>query len=133
MEDVQVEVPDDAVVIRFRPTDPERVLASAEKEHRRTGRYGCSVFAVQPFEGETESQVIARLLAAADLVGMTVDRHNKYWVCTRAKELLTEGFTFCKDGDDDELPEHYSVVLGAEPTIEDAERFLSAFSDARRR
>lgn len=39
------EVPEDALVIRFRPTAPDRALASAEKEYRRIGRHRLSVFA----------------------------------------------------------------------------------------
>jgi hypothetical protein len=44
------------------------------------------------------------------------------------------GFTFWKDGDDDqEADEHYSVDLGADATHEDVVRFLKAFPLAEKR
>ncbi len=42
--------------------------------------------------------------------------------------LVCRGFTFDKDGDDGEPDVHYVVVLGDSPTIEDAKRFVAAFS-----
>lgn len=119
--------------MRFRPTDPQKVFEAAERESRRTGLYGCSVFADTARAGETEDDVIDRLLVAADLVGMVKDRHPKYYVCASAQRLLDLGYTFWKDEDDDEIPEHYSVSLGNEPTVEDAVSFLSAFGPARKR
>jgi hypothetical protein len=54
-------------VIRFRPTDPDRVLASAAKEYRRTGHYRLSVFAGTLAPGEDEAALQDRLLRAAEL------------------------------------------------------------------
>ena len=128
------ELPGDAIVIRFRPTDPDRVLASAEKEARRTGgRYGLSVFADIPREGVSTDEVVQRLLVAAELAGMSPKDHPKYFVCGRAEELYSGGFTFVKDGDEDELAEHYTVDLGPSPTRAEVERFLEAFGPGRRR
>ena len=42
------------------------------------------------------------------------------------------GFTFEKDEYDGEPEEHYSVVLGDSPTLEDAKRFVAAFTKERR-
>ncbi|MGV9710871.1 hypothetical protein ACWDTI_09425 [Gordonia sp. NPDC003424] len=76
---------------------------------------------------------MARLLEAAELGGLDAARNPKYWVCTSARELLDRGFTFEKDDYPDEPKEHYSVVLSAaEPTFEDAERFIEAFELERR-
>jgi hypothetical protein len=131
---VRTDVPEDAVVIRFRPTDPQSVLNSAEKEARRTGgRWGVSIFAAARRPGESTEEVIARLLVASELSGIDPSSNRKYFVCAQAKELLDEGFMFWKDEDDDELREHYTVVLGEPPTLDDAERFLRAFGEARRR
>jgi hypothetical protein len=117
-----------AVVIRFRPTDPDRVLASAEVERRRIGRFGLSVFADVARPDEDEDAVVARLLVAADLAGMGSDRHPKFWICATASEFLDEGFVFYKDEDDvDELPEHFSVDLGDVATLTDVRRFLDRF------
>lgn len=131
---MRVDLPGDAIVIRFRPTTPESVLRSAEKEARRTdGRFGLSVFAAVAREGETSQEVISRLLKASELGGIDCESNPKYFVCTRAGELLSRGFTFCKDGDDDEVAEHYTVDLGAEPSLDDVGRFLEVFGPGVRR
>lgn len=126
-------VPGDALVIRFRPTSPDSVLRKATAEFRRTGRYGVSVFASAGRTGETDAAWKKRLLGVAELVGMSPENHPKFYTCTEAQELYRRGFVFYKDGDDDEVDEHYSVDLGAEATREDAERFLEAFGPAEGR
>lgn len=126
------DVPPEALVIRFRPTDPQKVLESAAKEHRLTGHYRLSVFADSPRPGETEAQLRLRLVQAAGLSGIDLNNQRKYFVCTQAKELLDSPFTFWKDGDDDEKDEHYSVDLGDEPTVDDVKRFLAAFPGEQR-
>jgi hypothetical protein len=128
-----VAVPGDALVIRFRPTDPDAVLRKATSEHRRTGRYGASVFATVRLPGESETVTRRRLLAVAELSGMKPENNPKYYVCANAEELTRRGFVFYKDGDDDERDEHYSVDLGADATRDDAERFLGAFGPAEER
>jgi hypothetical protein len=126
-------MPGEALVIRFRPTAPDSVLRSATNEFRRTGRYGASVFATVRRPSETDEALRRRLLAVAELVGMTPEKHPKYYVCTQAEELIRRGFVFYKDGDDDEEDEHYSVDLGTDATLDDAERFLGAFGPAEKR
>jgi hypothetical protein len=128
-----VDLPDDAVVIRFRPTAPDSVLANAAKEARRTGAYRLSVFADKPRPGESQEDVIHRLLAASELAGIPADSNPKYYVCTQAAELISRNLTLWKDEDDDEVAEHYSVDLGDDPSVADAERFLDAFDEGRRR
>lgn len=124
-----VDLPRSAVVVRFRPTLPEAVLASAEKEHRRTGgRYGVSVFADVALEGESWEDVVGRLLASAGLMLDPAKNKNVY-VCVNAGEILDLNFRFYKDDDIDEPHEHYSVDLGPEPTVIDAERFVAAFPE----
>jgi hypothetical protein len=128
MPTVRVDLPGEAIVIRFRPTTPDSVLRSAEKEARRTGgRFGLSVFAAVARAGETSQEVISRLLKASELGGIDSESNPKYFVCTRTEELLSRGFTFCKDGDDDEVAEHYTVDLGPQPSLEDVNRFLEVF------
>lgn len=125
--DESVEIDRDAVVIRFRPTDPTAVLGWAEKEHRRTGRYRLSVFAAAASDGEAEEAVIERLLGVSELAGMDPKKNPKHWVCTAASELTALNFVFYKDDEEDEFDEHYSVDLGSAPTVDDAIRFLSPF------
>jgi hypothetical protein len=128
-----VEMAGDAVVIRFRPTQPESVWNQACKEHRRIGRYRLSVFADVRRPDETEDGVIGRLLKASE-VGINPEKNKKFTVCTSSAELLDLGFTFWKDGDDDnERDEHYSVDLGVEAKQEDVDRFLAVFGPAEER
>jgi hypothetical protein len=123
----------EALVIRFRPTDPDRLLNIAAKEHRRTGRHGLSVFAASRRAQESDDALRRRLLEVSELAGMDPASHPKFYVCTQAGELLERGFVFYKDGDDDERDEHYSVDLGTDPAREDVERFLEAFGPAEKR
>jgi hypothetical protein len=130
---VLARVASDALVIRFRPTDPDRVLRIAALEFRRIGRYRLSVFAAAKRPGETDATLRRRLLEASELAGMDPANNPKFYVCAEAGELLERGFVFYKDGDDDERDEHYSVDLGADATREDVERFLGAFGPAEKR
>lgn len=123
-----VAVPANAVVIRFRPTDPESVLRWAEKEHRRIGYYRLSVFADAPREREDEDAVVRRLLAVSELAGVDPAGNKRVFVCAKASELLRLNFTFHKDEEEDELEEHYSVDLGPAPTVDDVRRFLEPFA-----
>jgi hypothetical protein len=125
-----VRIPAEALVIRFRPTDPDSVLGWAQKEFRHTGCYRLSLFADVQKPDETEGDLIRRLLGASEMSGIDPKSNKKYFVCTRAAELLERGFTFWKDGDDDEQDEHYSVDLGVDATRDDVVRFLGVFSPA---
>jgi hypothetical protein len=129
---VQAQIPQDALVVRFRPTEPTSVLQWAAKEHRRTGHYRVSVFASAPQAGETQEATEARLIRAAGLAGIDPARQPKYFVCTQAGRLLDQGFTFWKDEEPGELEEHYSVDLGEQPTVADVMRFLGLFGVTRR-
>ncbi|MEX1276573.1 MAG: hypothetical protein WEA75_06715 [Acidimicrobiia bacterium] len=124
-----------AIVIRFRPTNPESVLAWAQKEHRRTGYFRLSVFADVAGPGEDDDAVIQRLLDASELAGVDPGGNKKFYVCTNASELLGLGFTFHKDEEEGESSEHWSVDIGADPSGDDALRFLSPFGppEGRRR
>src|SRR5882724_5575224 len=109
-----VEIPEDALVIRFRPTAPADVWRRAELEHRRIGRYRLSVFADIKRGQETDEDQRLRLLKVSE-VGIDPAKNPKYFVCTRARDLLVRGFTFWRDGDDDEeADEHCSVDLGTD-------------------
>jgi hypothetical protein len=127
------DVPRDAVIIRFRPTNPDAVWEWAGKEHRRTGRHRLSVFADVKRGQETEQDVVDRLLKASELAGIDPAKNKKYSLCTSAAELLDCSFTFWKDGDDDEEDQHYSVDLGNDATPQDVTRFLSVFRPAEER
>jgi hypothetical protein len=130
---IPAEVPEDALVIRFRPAMPADVLRSAEKEHKRIGRHRLSVFADAARAGETEERLLLRLLKAS-LPLINPAKNPKVFICTRARALLELGFTFWKDGEDDAEPdEHYSVDLGTGATVEDVERFLGAFNRVEKR
>lgn len=128
-----VDVPADAVVIRFRPWTPENVWNSACKEYRRIGRYRLSVFADVRRGQETQGDVIDRLLKVTE-IRIDPAKNKKYSLCTSADKVTDLGFTFWKDMDDDEeLDEHYSVDLGVEATLNDVERFLGVFHPAEER
>ena len=122
----------EALVVRFRPTSPESVLNSVAKEFRYSGRNLASVFADVARAGEGDAQVLQRILRSANRVGMTPERHSKFWVCAQAGELMNRGFSFVKDGYDGEPDLHYSVDFGPDVTLDDVERFLSAFDEGRR-
>lgn len=119
---------DDAIVLRFRPMSPQGVLDRAIAEADRTEGnhlHAVSVWADNANAGETRDQLIARLLAASE---MRAASNPYYWECSTAEELIRRHFTFDKDGDDDEPDVHYVVVLGDQPTLEDAKRFVEAFT-----
>lgn len=128
-----VDLPGDAIVIRFAPTSPEKVLERAERGSRLYGRHLSSVFAARPRPGESDDDVIDRLLKASELANIDPASNRGYFVCSRADRLAASGFVFVKDGDEDEVAEHYSVDLGSAPAIEDAKRFLDAFDQRRKR
>ena len=120
--------PSNAVVLRFRPMSAQGVLDRAVAEADRSeGKHlhAVSVWADDAKPGETREQLINRLLTASQ---MQAAKNPYYWQCSTAEELIRRGFTFDKDGDDDEPDVHYVVVLGDSPTIEDAERFVDAFT-----
>ncbi len=127
-----VDVPADALVIRFRPTDPDQVFRRAELEFRRIGRYRLSVFAGVKAPGESDDDLKRRLVRAAGLSGINLDNQRKMFAA-RAEDLSGRGLVFYKDEDDDELDEHYSVDLGLESPRDIADRFLEAFGPGERR
>jgi hypothetical protein len=107
---------------------PQGVLDRAITEADRSeGKHlpAVSVWADNANAGETREQLINRLLAASE---MQAANNPYYWQCSTAEELIRRGFTFDKDGDDDEPEVHYVVVLGNSPTIDDAKRFVTAFT-----
>jgi hypothetical protein len=130
---MEATVPRDAIVVRFRPTEVDSLLRWAEKSHRLTGRYTLSVFADRQVREETADQTIARLLQSADLSGIDPNHNPRYYVCSQAGDLLDRGFTFLKDDEEDELPEHYSVDLGPSPDRATVCRFLEVFGPAIKR
>ncbi|MGO9286205.1 MAG: hypothetical protein ACLP75_25435 [Mycobacterium sp.] len=114
----------------------ERVLARAAQDARRSdgkGHHTASVWADRARPGETREELIDRLLAISELHGVVATNNPDYWRCSTARELTDNRFTFEKDGWPGEPDEHYSVVLGSPPQLEDAQRFVSAFTKERRR
>jgi hypothetical protein len=109
----------------------ETLLKKAAQEYRRIGRYRLSVWAAMAGQGESAEAVEARLLLAA-FTRLDAARNDWYFTCT-AGQLLDRGFTFWKDDEPDEPPEHYSVDLGDRITLDDVSRFRGAFGPARRR
>ena len=120
-------MPPTATVIRFRPTDSTKVFTWATREYQRVGHYGLSVFADTPKNGETHIDVCARLLKVSERARIDPTTNPKYYVCAKASDLTCQGFTFLKDGDDDELDEHYCIDLGQSPTLNTVEQFLQPF------
>lgn len=125
--DEAIDVPRDAIVLRFRPTEPESVLRWAGKSFRETGRYRLSVYAEVQGPGESVGGVIARLLSVASADGIDESGNRYCWFCSAAHQLLDRGFRFYKEEDD--RSEHYAVDVGAPPTIVDIESFLEPFSN----
>lgn len=56
---------------------------------------------------ESNDDLHVRLLTASELHNIDPSRNEKYDVCARARNLQEAGFIFTKDGDEDEVPEHY--------------------------
>lgn len=93
--------------------------------------YRLSIWADVPRPGETRDQTLLRLIHAAKVGRIKVEdvRNDRFWSCT-AQTLYQAGFEILKDGEPDEPPEHYSVVLGHEATREIVGRFVAAFGRA---
>ncbi|WP_409330377.1 hypothetical protein [Trujillonella humicola] len=132
-----VDLPAEAVVIRFTPVRPDRVLVKANQEHRFVGAYGLSVFASAPRLGEDTDTVVRRLLEAAQLDGVNPATNKNYYICSTAAALRDLGFSFYKyeeHEEPNEPPEHYSVDLGSDgagPTVDAVISFLGAFETRR--
>ncbi len=125
-------MPRAALVVRFPPATAENVLKRAERSSRvADGHHLTSVFAATAQPGEDEDALLARVLRATE-TDFPLQNNPKVFVCTEAAELLDRGFTFVKDGYEGEIEEHFSIDLGASPTLEDAQRFLDAFERRRR-
>lgn len=120
-----------ALVIRFRPSDPDAVRRSALKEFRRSGNYRISIFADSRKGNESEGDLIVRLLNAAKLSNIAPEGNKRFWVCAQAASLFDAGFRFAKDNYPGEEPEHYSIDFGSEPTVEDTKKLVELFSDQR--
>ena len=127
---VDVDLASNATVIRFKPTVPESVLKKANLEYQRCERYGVSVFAVMPLDGENQAETVSRLVGVAQMW----IKPQKILVCPSAEGLLALNFRFYKDDgaytpdEGGEPAEHYSVDLG-EGTIDRVHDFLAAFTD----
>lgn len=128
-----VDLPGDALVVRFSPTSAERVLRKAELLSRDSGgAHLVSVFVGVSGPDETQDAVLVRVLRATETDFDPVKNRN-FFVCARADTLVDRGFSFVKDGYAGEIAEHYSVDLGFSPTLADVERFLGAFERRKRR
>jgi hypothetical protein len=126
MPSYRVDVPPEAHVIRFRPTDPNAVLGHAITAYNRTGIPGLSVFADIAHDGEDQAATVNRLVATANFTSI-----NARVFVTTASAILEKGFCFTKDDVDDEHSEHYSVDIG-KADLDSVVRFLDVFEDRRR-
>ena len=100
-------------------------MRSAENWLKRSGVAGLSVFADVAKPGENDDDVALRLVQAAALANIGLERNkNYYW--TTAGKLLEQGFRFTKDEDDGELEEHFTIDLG-KVDMDNVVRFLEAF------
>ena len=125
-------MPPDALVVRFSPTLPDRVLDRARTAYEECGRWELSVFVGTATATEDSYALLDRLLTAAFNRGIGIANNPNYWRCAQAAELLDLGFTFTKGGDPGEPAEHWNVDLGDSPSIEDVGRFLDCFTKHRR-
>ena len=136
----EVDVPPDALVVRFRPfSNPEDVLRAADKEHRRRSSvehpdqtfYRISTFVGVKTEGEDDEDLLRRLIKVAGLTSLDLGKHKNCWLA-RSGDLQELNVPFCKDGDDDEPEDHYSLDLGSAPTVESVERLMAVFRGPER-
>lgn len=131
--------PREALVLRFPPGGPDHVKKlrqEAKYVHRhhakRVGKtepwYRLSVWADVAAPDEPRTELMQRLVRAAGLGRVQVDdeRNSVFW-WAEAGDIYDAGFTFKKDEEPGEPPEHYSVDLGDEPSREDVERFANTF------
>ncbi|MGW4848235.1 hypothetical protein [Nocardia brasiliensis] len=129
------DVDPNALVIRFRPMQPQALLDRAARDARRLdgpGKHTASVWCGVHEPGESDEDLRRRILDITVDNGMDAVRNSQYWACARAGDLHERGFSFIKDGYDDEPDAHYSVVLGEPPTLHDVERFLEPFERMER-
>ncbi|KAB1110782.1 MULTISPECIES: hypothetical protein [Micromonospora] len=112
-------------MVRFKPVLPEAVQKRALMEVRRSGVPGLSVFADVPRPGEEVIDVHKRLIKVAGMDGIDLERNKSYYHCI-AGAILDAGFRFVKDGNDDEVNEHYSVDIGT-TDLDSVHRFLEVF------
>ncbi|MGV8874265.1 MAG: hypothetical protein ACOH2Q_17155 [Rhodococcus sp. (in: high G+C Gram-positive bacteria)] len=125
----------DALVIRFKPMQPEAVLRRAALDARRIdgpGEHTASVWCAVRADDESEEQARRRVLQVTADNGLNADKNKKFWVCTYVRELRDRGFVFIKDGYEGEPEAHFSVILGNPPTLDDVERFIEPFHGMER-
>jgi len=127
----QVDLPPEALIVRFRPSKPEDVFNAAEKAFRYYSAYRLSCFADVKQPDEDDDAVIRRLIGVAQLGGLDIRKHKNCWYA-RSGDLQDVGVTFWKDEDDDEEPEHYSFDLGTTLTPERVEQVLNLFAGPER-
>lgn len=130
---MDVELPTNAIVVRFTPITPEGLVRSANRAFQESGHYRVSVFADTPRPEEDLVDVLRRLFAAADLSQIDPERNDRFFLCARSGDITQLGFTFVKDGYDGEVPEHWSVDLGSAPTLEQAAALRACFETTARR
>ena len=118
-------------MIRFAPTDHENVAESASEMWSLTGRYSLSVWADAARSGEDSDAVRTRLVAAAEVGGIRLEKNRWCWHCT-ADMLTSLGFELVREGDVGEPEHHYSVSIGSGPgplRQLNVCNFLAAFAD----
>lgn len=113
-------LPANAVVIRFAPNSATGILKRAMLANRQSGHFRVSVFASPPMPNESEESVTDGLLDAFERGGIAAANNEKYYLCASAGVVERLGFAFVKDGYDGEIPEHFSIDFGREPSLEDA-------------
>lgn len=126
-----VDMPRQAIVIRFAPMSSEGLRRSAETALRLSGRHDLSVWADVRGRGEREEDACDRLLSDS---GFLPENNRNFWVCIAASALLDNGFTFWKDGYSGEPERHYSVDISAPGRIlvpEALEAFRAVFEKRR--
>lgn len=107
------------------------MLRQADKAFRNMGQHRLSVYADRRRDDETEADLITRLLNAAEVSNILRANNPKYWFCQTASDLVDDGFIFVKDGYDGEVPEHWSIDLGQNPTVADTTRLSGHFPESR--
>lgn len=126
------------MVVRFPPYDTARLVSRAEKAHRAALAegadpqgyyYGISVWVDEHEDGETVAVVFARLLAAAGLSGLMLDR-NRTFVWSTAGEVRAAAFQLIKEGAEmypTEPEHHYALDPGRILVPADVDKLLQQF------
>jgi hypothetical protein len=110
--------PDEAVLVRGAPMNPDGLMASARKcfKEPRYGYYGLSV---ATFPGSTPQQIATRYKLP----------HDDFCV-SMAQDVRAAGYEVIMR--DEHTPGHASIVFASEPSKDDIDAVIRIFGDCQR-